>query len=89
MMRLGLLLGDRMHSAERLHGLPNAHLPSGIGNQTDSKYTGFHHHFSSDTFHASQAENTFTSVSSLSSSNENTQEKMLSDASPMSTLTGN
>ena len=94
MMRLGLLLGDRLASTERLHGSPlhggaAPPLPPGTANQTEAMYTGFRHHPSSLPLHmANQTDQTFTSVSSLSSSNDNTPEKGLSDTSPMSTLTG-
>jgi hypothetical protein len=60
-----------------------------MGNQTESAYLGFQGPPSSLVLHmANQTEQTFASVSSLSSSNDNTPEKALSDTSPMSTLTG-
>ena len=89
MMRLGLLLGDRLASTERLHGNQPPPQPPGTANQTEAMYTGFRHHPASLPLHmANQTDQTFTSVSSLSSSNDNTPEKGLSDTSPMSTLTG-
>lgn len=93
MMRLGLLLGERMNSqiAERPHGRHHAGpLPPGAGSQTDLPYTaGQASHPGSLPLHmANQTEQSCNSISSLSSSNDNTPEKGLSDTSPMSTLTG-
>ncbi|XP_076455894.1 uncharacterized protein LOC143290385 isoform X2 [Babylonia areolata] len=96
MMRLGLLLGDRMvPSSERFHGHHQQHpgapppLPPGLAHQVESLYPGAcrPHLVSLPVHSANQTDQTFTSVSSLSSSNDNTPEKGLSDSSPMSTLT--